>query len=92
MTTEHPMQLGMVGLGRMGANLVRRLVRDGHSAVVYDVNAAAVTALEGKGITGASSLEDFVGKLDGAARRLADAPGRDYRRDLGAGRRPPGAG
>jgi 6-phosphogluconate dehydrogenase len=47
----------------MGANLVRRLVRDGHHAVVYDVNTAAVTALEGKGITGASSLEDFVGKL-----------------------------
>jgi 6-phosphogluconate dehydrogenase len=63
MTTEHPMQLGMIGLGRMGGNLVRRLVRDGHSAVVYDVNAAAVTALEGKGIAGASSLEDFVSKL-----------------------------
>ena len=64
MTTEHPMQLGMVGLGRMGANLVRRLMRDGHRCVVYDVNPDAVTALEAEGATGASSLEDFVAKLD----------------------------
>jgi 3-hydroxyisobutyrate dehydrogenase-like beta-hydroxyacid dehydrogenase len=41
MATDHPMQLGMVGLGRMGANLVSRLVRDGHTCVVYDVNEAA---------------------------------------------------
>lgn len=58
------MQLGMVGLGRMGANMVRRLTRAGHTCVVYDVNADAVKALEGKGITGAESLEDFVAKLD----------------------------
>ncbi|MGI9163093.1 MAG: phosphogluconate dehydrogenase (NAD(+)-dependent, decarboxylating) [Mycobacterium sp.] len=58
------MQLGMVGLGRMGANLVRRLMRDGHRCVVYDVNPDAVTALEAEGATGASSLEDFVAKLD----------------------------
>ena len=38
MTTSTPMQLGMIGLGRMGANLVRRVMRDGHSAVAYDVN------------------------------------------------------
>ncbi|WP_420122732.1 phosphogluconate dehydrogenase (NAD(+)-dependent, decarboxylating) [Nakamurella sp.] len=57
------MQLGMIGLGRMGANLVRRLLRDGHSCVVYDVNPAAVTALEADGATGSSSLADFVGKL-----------------------------
>jgi len=57
-------QLGMVGLGRMGANMVRRLTRAGHTCVVYDVNADAVKALEGKGITGAESLEDFVAKLD----------------------------
>jgi 6-phosphogluconate dehydrogenase len=50
------MQLGMVGLGRMGANLVRRLMRDGHRCVVYDVNPDAVKALEGEGATGASSL------------------------------------
>ncbi|HEY7134010.1 MAG TPA: decarboxylating 6-phosphogluconate dehydrogenase [Acidimicrobiia bacterium] len=57
------MQLGMIGLGRMGANLVRRLTRDGHECVVYDVNADAVKSLEGHGITGATKLEEFVGKL-----------------------------
>ena len=64
MTSDRPMQLGMVGLGRMGANLVRRLIRDGHRCVVYDVNADAVRALEAEGATGASSLEDFVAKLE----------------------------
>ncbi|HNI34835.1 MAG TPA: decarboxylating 6-phosphogluconate dehydrogenase [Microthrixaceae bacterium] len=60
------MQLGMVGLGRMGANLVRRLVRDGHTCVVFDVSADVTAALaaESDAITGASSLEDFVAKLD----------------------------
>jgi 6-phosphogluconate dehydrogenase len=58
------MQLGMVGLGRMGANLVRRLMRDGHRCVVFDMNADAVSALEKEGATGASSLADFVAKLD----------------------------
>ncbi len=60
------MQLGMVGLGRMGANLVRRLVRDGHTCVVFDVNADAVTALaaESDAITGATDLDDFVAKLE----------------------------
>ncbi len=57
------MQLGMVGLGRMGANLVRRLMRDGHSCVAYDVNADAVAALVADGATGASTLADFVDKL-----------------------------
>ena len=58
------MQLGMVGLGRMGANLVRRLMRDGHRCVAYDVNPDAVKALAAEGATGAASLEDFVAKLD----------------------------
>jgi 6-phosphogluconate dehydrogenase len=58
------MQLGMVGLGRMGANLVRRLMRDGHECVVYDVSADAVKSLESEGAQGASSLEEFVRKLD----------------------------
>ena len=49
------MQLGMVGLGRMGANLVRRLMRDGHECVVYDVNADAIKELEGEGATGAAT-------------------------------------
>jgi 6-phosphogluconate dehydrogenase len=57
------MQVGMIGLGRMGANMVRRLMRDGHECVVYDVSADAVSGLEGEGSTGSSSLEDFVGKL-----------------------------
>ena len=64
MSTDTPMQLGMVGLGRMGANLVRRLMRDGHRCVVYDVNPAAVTELAGEGATGATSLDDLVAKLD----------------------------
>jgi 6-phosphogluconate dehydrogenase len=64
MATDKPMQLGMIGLGRMGANLVRRLLRDGHRCVVYDVNAAAVEELEGEGATGTTSLEDFATKLD----------------------------
>jgi len=58
------MQLGMVGLGRMGANIVRRIERDGHTAVVYDVNQDSVAALEKDGSTGSSSLEDFVAKLE----------------------------
>jgi 6-phosphogluconate dehydrogenase len=64
MTTDRPMQLGMVGLGRMGSNLVRRLMRDGHRCVAYDVNADAVTALEGEGATGARSMAEFVAALE----------------------------
>ena len=58
------MQLGMVGLGRMGANIVRRLMRDGHTCVVYDVSPDAVAALVGEGATGADSLDDFAAKLE----------------------------
>ncbi len=58
------MQLGMIGLGRMGANIVRRISRDGHTAVVYDVDQGSVAELEKEGAVGASSLEDFVAKLD----------------------------
>jgi 6-phosphogluconate dehydrogenase len=57
------MQLGMVGLGRMGANIVRRLMRDGHSCVVYDVSPEALSALAAEGATGTDSLEDFAAKL-----------------------------
>jgi 6-phosphogluconate dehydrogenase len=57
------MQLGMVGLGRMGANLTRRLMRGGHEVVVYDVNPDSVRRLEGEGSIGTGSLEDFVTKL-----------------------------
>ena len=58
------MQLGMVGLGRMGANIVRRLMNDGHECVVYDVNADAVTALAGEGATGAESFADMASMLE----------------------------
>jgi len=64
MTTNRPMQLGMVGLGRMGANLVRRLMRDGHRCVVHDLDADAVRELASEGAVGATSLEDLVAKLE----------------------------
>jgi 6-phosphogluconate dehydrogenase len=64
MPTDKPMQLGMIGLGRMGANLVRRLMRDGHRCVAYDVNPDAVKSLAAEGATGAESLADFVAKLE----------------------------
>jgi 6-phosphogluconate dehydrogenase len=57
------MQLGMIGLGRMGANMVRRLMKDGHDCVAYDRNPEAVRGLEQEGSTGADSLKDFVRKL-----------------------------
>jgi len=57
------MQLAMVGLGRMGANMVRRLIAAGHECVVYDVSPDAVKALEGEGAAGSSSLDDLVAKL-----------------------------
>ncbi len=58
------MQLGMIGLGRMGANMVRRLMRGGHDCVVFDLNAESVKALAGEGAKGAESLDDFVAKLN----------------------------
>src|ERR1700733_4928486 len=57
------MQVGMVGLGRMGANMVRRLMRGGHQCVVFDVSPKAVEALAKEGAVGASSLDDFAAKL-----------------------------
>ena len=56
-------QLGMVGLGRMGANMVRRLMKGGHECVVFDVNPQGVQALVAEGAIGATSMEDFVAKL-----------------------------
>ena len=64
MATDTPMQLGMVGLGRMGAGIVRRLMRDGHRCVGYDVSPDAVKALEADGATGSSSLEEFAAALE----------------------------
>ena len=57
------MQLAMIGLGRMGANMVRRLMRGGHECVVYDRNPESVAALEAEGAVGAASLEDLAAKL-----------------------------
>ena len=58
------MQLGMIGLGRMGANIVRRVVKDGHECVVYDHNPDAVKAMAGEdGITGVSSLSKLADEL-----------------------------
>jgi 6-phosphogluconate dehydrogenase len=57
------MQMGMIGLGRMGANMVRRLTRGGHTCVVYDARANAVIALSGENVQGSVTLDDFVAKL-----------------------------
>jgi 6-phosphogluconate dehydrogenase len=57
------MELGMIGLGRMGANMVRRLMKAGHRCVVHDVSAQTVQGLAREGATGTSSLQDFVAKL-----------------------------
>ncbi|MFQ5858191.1 MAG: phosphogluconate dehydrogenase (NAD(+)-dependent, decarboxylating), partial [Anaerolineae bacterium] len=58
------MQLGMIGLGRMGGNMVRRLIRGGHQCVVFDLNPDNVKGLIGEGAAGATSLDDFVAKLN----------------------------
>ena len=58
------MELGMIGLGRMGANMVRRLTKAGHKCVVYDLHADAVQALVKEGAVGTASLEELVGKLE----------------------------
>ena len=58
------MQLGMIGLGRMGANMVRRLMQGGHQCVVFDLNPDNVKQLAGEGATGSSSVDDFISKLN----------------------------
>ena len=70
------MELGMIGLGRMGTNMVRRLLRAGHQCVVYDLHSKAVQALVKEGALGASSLEDYVSKLKAASHHLDDGAGR----------------
>src|ERR1700753_3988357 len=62
-TRRMRVELGIVGLGRMGANMARRLMKDGHTIVAYDVSADAVKTLEGEGATGCSSLADLAAKL-----------------------------
>ncbi|MGZ8844940.1 MAG: phosphogluconate dehydrogenase (NAD(+)-dependent, decarboxylating) [Pyrinomonadaceae bacterium] len=61
---DFKMQLGMIGLGRMGANMVRRLMRGGHECVVWDVSPDNVKKLAGEGAVGADSLEDLIAKLN----------------------------
>src|SRR5580704_15434058 len=63
MNEKATMQLGMIGLGRMGANMVRRLIRGGHQCVVYDMFPAAVEGLVKEGAVGANSLDEFAKKL-----------------------------
>src|ERR671912_62108 len=58
------MQVGMIGLGRMGGNMVRRLLRGGHNCVVFDAHAPNVQTLVGEGAIGATSIEDFMAKLE----------------------------
>ena len=57
------MQLGMIGLGRMGANMVRRLMRGGHECVAWDLSAENVNAIAGEGAIGAASIDDLLAKL-----------------------------
>jgi 6-phosphogluconate dehydrogenase len=64
MATDTPMQLGMVGLGRMGGGIVRRLMRDGHRCVGYDIHPDAVAAIAADGAVGTSSLEEFAAALE----------------------------
>ena len=58
------MQLGMIGLGRMGGNMARRLMHGGHTCAVFDLNPQNVKALEDDGATGAASLDEFIGRLE----------------------------
>jgi 6-phosphogluconate dehydrogenase len=58
------MQLGMIGLGRMGGNIVRRIMRDGHTAVAFDTNSDTVAALSSEGAVGTNSLDEFVAALE----------------------------
>lgn len=77
------MQLGMIGLGRMGANMVRRLMRAGHECVVFDLNTTAVGELAEEGASGASSLEDFVKRLSTPRRIWLMLPAAVVDRSLG---------
>ena len=74
------MQIGMIGLGRMGANMVRRLMDGGHQCVVHDVSADAIRALAEHGAVPAASLDELVAKLTQPAGDLADGARRGRRR------------
>jgi 6-phosphogluconate dehydrogenase len=70
MSAGGKLQIGVIGLGRMGAGIVRRLMRDGHSCVVFDANAKAAEALSHDGAQAVASLEDMVGALHGSPRAI----------------------
>ncbi len=76
------MKLGFVGLGKMGGNMVRRLLADGHEVVAWARGADAIQEAVSYGAVGATSLEDVVARLSPAARRLADDPGGRSGREL----------
>src|SRR3981189_2036010 len=61
---RNPMQIGIIGLGKMGGNMVRRLARGGHQCVVFDQNAAAIKAMVGERVTGGADLKQLVSQLD----------------------------
>ena len=95
MATDRPTHLGMVGLGRMGSNIARRLMRDGHTCVVHDVAPAAVAALVEEGATGADSLAELVAALPAPrtvwlmlpAGEITERALTEVARSAGAGRR-----
>ncbi len=90
---ENTMQLGMIGLGRMGANIVRRLMRGSHHCVVFDTQPDAVSALAKEGATASSSLADLVAKLETPRAVWIMLPaGRDHRKHAQRVERPPRAG
>ena len=70
------MELGMIGLGRMGSNMVQRLLRAGHRCIAYDVHPEAAQALVKDGAVCATSIEDFAQEAEGASRHLDDGTGR----------------
>ena len=70
------MQLGMIGLGRMGANMIRRLIEGGHQCVVFDRSAKAVAELVKEKAVGSASLAEFVARSDKTPQHLVDGAGR----------------
>ena len=83
------MQLGMIGLGRMGANMVRRLIKGGHQCVVFDMSPKAVQGLVEEKAVGSSSLADFVKKLAQTAGGLVDGSGGGHGQDHHRSAAPP---
>ena len=81
------MELGIVGLGRMGANMARRLMRDGHRFVAYDVNPDAVKELAGEGAEGAPTLEELASKLSAPRSVWVMVPAGEITEKTIAGRR-----